>query len=113
MTVKNLSMVNGVLLTASMATLYTAPDSVVGTRIIAFTVLNNDVTPRTYTFHIVPDGGVADSSNIIAKDEILAADEVESVSSTQVHLIPSKGTLQGVASVTDQISVRVSGVEFT
>lgn len=108
----NKTLINGVQLTASANVLYTAPVNAGGTRIVAFSAINDDAAPQTYTVHIVPDGGSADSTNILVKASSLAENEDESPMAVINQLVPPGGTIQAFASTTLKVAVRASGIEF-
>lgn len=113
MAATNKSIVDGVVLGTSISTLYTAPANGAGTRVVAFTLTNDNAVPQTYDLHVVPDGGSADATNRLVKGAILAASEDEEPAAIQNHLVPPNGTIQALASAVSSIAVRGSGIEFT
>lgn len=113
MGVKNKVLIDGELLTTSLVTLYEDLDNV-QTRIVAFSVVNNDPSlSRTYDLHIVPDGGSASSSNIVVKGAALFPSESEAVMEPINQIIPAGGSLVMKASANSSIAVRASGIQFT
>lgn len=113
MAAKNETLINGVQLTASAVALYTSPVNGAGTRVVAFTATNDSVGTETYTLHVVPSGGSADSTNILVKAKSLTASEDDEPVAIINHLIPPGGTIEVLASTTLTIAVRASGIEFT
>ena len=113
MAATNKSIVDGVVLGASISTLYTAPENGAGTRVVAFTVTNDNAAPQTYDLHVVPSGVSAGASNRLVKGASLAASEDDEPAAIQNHLVPAGGTIQALASEVSSIAVRGSGIEFT
>lgn len=109
----NKTLIDGVQLTASATTLYTSPPGGKGTRVVALTALNDAAVTESYTLHIVPSGGSADSTNILVKAKSLIAGEDDEPIAIINQLIPADGTIQALASTTLTIAVRASGIEFT
>lgn len=112
MSATNKTLIDGVQLTASAVTLYTSPANGAGTRVTAFTVTNSD-TVETYSLHIVPSGGSADSTNILVSARALIDNESDNPAEITNQLVPAGGTIQALASTTLKMTVRASGVEFT
>ncbi len=109
----NKVLVDGVQLTTGAVNLYDSPSGGLGTRITALTATNQDVTTRTYTIYIVPDGGSATDSNLILKAKALTPNEDDEPAAVTNQLIPPGGSLQILGSVASAISIRASGIEFT
>ena len=109
----NKTLIDGVQLTASAASLYTSPANGGGTRVVAFTATNDGAATETYTLHIVPSGGTAGATNILVKAKSLAVSEDDSPIAIVNQLVPAGGTIQALASTTLKIAVRASGIEFT
>ena len=108
----NLTLIDGVQLTASAAVLYTSPANGGGTRVVAFSLVNDGGTTETYTLHIVPDGGTADSTNILVSARGLIDNEADTPAEIVNQLVPAGGTIEALASTTLKIAVRASGIEF-
>jgi len=97
----------------ALQTLYTAPSSGAGTRVIAFTASNDSASPETYDLHIVPNGGSADSTNkIVPAGAVAATNGTDVPAEPQNHLIPAGGTLQVKVSTINTIAFRATGIEF-
>ena len=108
----NLTLIDGVQLTASAVPLYTSPANGGGTRVVAFSLVNDGGTTETYTLHIVPSGGSADSTNILVSARSLADNEADTPAEIVNQLVPAAGTIEALASTTLKIAVRASGIEF-
>ena len=114
MAATNKVLVDGVVLTNAISLLYTVASNVATTRIVAFTVTNDDVAAViTYDLHIVPSGDSADASNRLVKEAVLSPKESDQPSAILNQLVPTGGSIQALASTTLKISVRASGIEFT
>lgn len=110
---QNKILADGIQPTATtIQTLYTAPASGGGTRIIAFTATNTNGTTDTYDLHIVPNGGSADLTNKIIDARSLAKPASDVPAEVQNHLIPAGGTLQVKVSTATTIAFRATGIEF-
>ena len=96
----------------TVETLYTAPASGGGTRVIAFTATNTNGTTDTYDLHIVPSGGSADLTNKLIDAKSLASPASDVPAQVQNHLIPAGGTLEVKVSTGTTIAFRASGIEF-
>ena len=106
-------LINGVQPTATtVQTLYTAPASSAGTRVIAFTATNSTVTTATYDLHVVPSGGSADDTNRVVSARSLIQNATNTPPEVQNHLIPAGGTLEIKVSVATTIAFRATGIEF-
>jgi hypothetical protein len=111
----NKTLIEGVLLTATAAVLYTSPANGGGTRVVAFALANSGGTgTETYSLHIVPDGGTADSTNILVPERALADKEPDTPAEIINQLVPPGGTIQALASTTLKINVgSAAGIEFS
>lgn len=99
----------------SSATLYTAPGGTVGqvmqrTIIKEIIVCNTDSSDRTFTLNVVDSGGSASAAN-----EIFAAQSI-TANTTSIYrlttVIEGGGTLRGLGSVADKVTLTVSGIEL-
>ena len=104
------SLVNGVNLTNSAATYYTAPAS---TKAIVkkATFCNDHTSPVTVTVNLVPSAGSAAYGNAITKTKALAAGETWSCPDVENHVMETGGFISMVASVDAKVGVRISGFE--
>lgn len=105
-------LVSGSQLTTSAATYYTAPGNT-RTRVATFTATNTSAGAETISVHLVPSGGSADDTNIVADEISLAAKETKSISGAIGHVLESGGTLQALASAGTAINIVASGYEIT
>jgi len=113
MAATNKVLVDGVQLTASAAVLYTSPENGAGTRVTAFSLINNVGTTQTYSLYIVPSGGAADASTQIVSSRSLTNNDTDIPLELINQLVPAGGTIMAVSSLASAISVRASGIEFT
>lgn len=112
MAADNLVIIPGVQLTTVIATYFDSTVNV-NVRIVAFTVSNTTVGAVTYTVHIVPDGGVADATNMLIPAATLAAGESDVPLEMMNQLVGKGGSIQMLASANASISVYASAIEFT
>lgn len=103
------SMVNGVNLTASAVTYYTAIE--VRAVIQKATFANNDTGVVTVTINLVPSGGSAGYANRITKEQAIAAGKTWSCPDIVNHELESGGFISMLASITAKIGCRISGYE--
>jgi hypothetical protein len=107
-------------LTASSATLYTAPSkttptgSTQGALLKSIILCNTDTSARTVTIYVVESGGSAADNRAILKDLTIAA------KTTHTEFFPddccpldSGETVRGLADVTLKVTYRISVVEIT
>jgi hypothetical protein len=106
------SLVDGVNLTNTAATYYTAGDNV-RTIITKATFVNDDTSAVTVTINLVPSAGSASYANRITKSKSLAAGETWSCSDLVSHVIEANGFISMLASVDAKIGCRISGYEVT
>jgi hypothetical protein len=91
---------------------YTAP-ALTRTIIDKFTATNNDASARTISIYIVPSAGSADGSNRIIKDLSIAAGVTADISEMQNQILATGDFVVCAASVTSQVTIRMSGREVT
>lgn len=106
--------VEGTLLTATAATLYTAPSTVLVSVIRSMAITNNDATDRGVALFCCASGGTASVTTCIrssSSNNAVANGKTE-LWDTQIFLAPS-GFIQGLASVTNVVSVRMAIVEIS
>lgn len=113
MTAQNKSLVDGVRpSTANETLVYTSPANGAGTRITAFTAVNDTGTTESYTVWITPSGTTASSNKIVPSNAVLGNDN-DTHPDIINHLIPAGGTIVVQVSTLDTIAFRVTGIEFT
>lgn len=101
------------MLTASLATLYTAPAN---TRVSLkkVTVVNNDSVTRLVTGHLIPSGGASSTTNIITISASVAANESRDLYEIMGHSLDAGDFLQlkadSASVVTVHGTVVVTGV---
>jgi hypothetical protein len=99
----------------SLDTYYTAPSTTPGVAIIKELTLSNDTDePLTFTLHKVPSSGTPGDDNIIVKNQPLLSGDSFSVTEFlgSIHVGPS-GTIQAIASVTDQATLHITAYELS
>ncbi len=110
----NKTLFEGVLLTDVAVPLYESPINGAGTKIIALSIANNGGTTETYSLHLVPSGGSADSTNIFVPERSLANKETDIPAEVINQSLKPGGTIQALASTTLKINIgSASGVEYT
>lgn len=110
---QNNTLIDGVELTTSAVTLYTADGSGNGTRINAISVINTSGGAQTYSLYIVPNGESATNPNALVLNRSVNSNATDLAPEALNQLIPPGGTIQALASANTAISVRASGIEFT
>lgn len=103
-------LVQGTLLTASLATYYTVPGSTTAT-VRAITLCNTDSVARTVDLYLVANGGSASAMNQILKG--LTMNPSETIIDDSVRAMNAGDFIRAVASVTNVVSLRVDGAEIT
>ena len=98
-------------LTAANATYYTVPASTV-TQLKEIILVNDTTTAVTATIYIVPTGGSADDTNILLKAVNIPSDGTPVVFEFDSLFMAAATTIQGLASVTAQVTIHLSGVEL-
>jgi len=104
--------VNGVAITDSEVTYYTAPLKTRGYIKNAIFVNDND-TPVSITINIVPSEGSATYANRIIEDKILTGKSSWSCSSLVDQVLEPGGEIVMIASITNKIGCLISGFEIT
>lgn len=97
----------------TVVTLYTAPSSQFGVRILAFTAYDTSGSGDSYNLHIVPSGGSADATNRILTGVTVGANAAEIATKILNQSIPTGGSLQVQVTTADRLAFRASGVEFS
>ena len=103
-------LVQGTLLTNSLATYYTVPGSTTAT-IRAITLCNDHSSVVTVTLHLVASGGSASAQNQILKAVSIEAGFTLIDDSTRA--MNAGDFIRAVASVTNVVALRVDGAEIT
>jgi hypothetical protein len=108
-TAKNL--VPSAQIAAALTTYYTATN--VRAIIDKATICNDSAGAVSVDVHIVPQGGTADSTNIVISDKSINADETYTCPELVGHVLESGSFLRAVASAATSLTFRVSGREVT
>jgi hypothetical protein len=103
-------LVQGTLLTNSLATYYTVPGSTTAT-ITGITLCNTDSAARTVTLHLVASGGSADDGNTLL--DAISLNAGETIIDDTRRAMNAGDFIRAVASVTNVVSIRVDGAEIT
>mgnify|MGYP001610668868 FL=1 len=108
--VNSLVSTDGAQLTGSATTLYTAT----GTKFQLTTIVlvNDTTTAVTATIYLVPSGGTAGVGNILVNAIAVPTDGSPLVLSFDELYLETSGTIQGLASTTDQVTYHISGKEL-
>jgi hypothetical protein len=105
-------MVDGVSVTASALTFYTA-----GTGVRAIlkkaTFCNNHTSGVTITIYLIPSGGSAGYTNMLTKAHYIEAGETWACQAIENHILSPGGFIVLRASITGVIGARVSGYEVS
>lgn len=96
-------------LTATAATLYTAPASTT-TTIKTIVISNVTASAATVTLYVVPSAGTAGATNAIMLGVPIAANTITTIDTAIV--IPTGAFVSALASATGTINVHLSGIEI-
>lgn len=103
-----------VQLGTSASTLLTAGAS--GALLTMLVLVNDTTTSVTATLYYVPSGGTAGDDNIICKDINVPSDGMPINLLDILHLaqfpMEASGTIQGLASAANQVTVQIGGWDF-
>lgn len=108
-----LRIVSGSQLTTSLATYGTAVGTARRQRIDKCTVCNDTATARWFTFHLVPTGGAADSTNKLVYQKVVAAGETYTCPEVVGHWLETGGFIRAIAEANTALTLIISGVEIT
>ena len=97
----------------TIAAIYTAPASVVRTRIDAISFTNYSAGAVTLDIQLVESGGSDGNTKLLVKSKSLAANETFIPPSVIGQSVESGATLEALASVASSIAVTATGTEFT
>jgi hypothetical protein len=106
------AMVEGVNLTASAVTYYTAAAGV-RTIIRRATFCNNSASDVTVTAYITKSGGVVGYANMIVKTHIVGAGETWACGFLEGHVLVPGSFITLLASSANVIGARISGYEVS
>jgi hypothetical protein len=111
MATRNVRIIPGSQLTTGAESYYVAPAN---TRCVVkrLSLTNTTLPAVTVTVHLVPSGGSAGDSNVIAKNHTIAGEETWDCVSAE-HVLEAGGSIQALASAGASITIVGSGVEIT
>ena len=101
----------GSALTASAATYYTAPTTIIKAIIKEIVLCNTSANPETVTFYVIPSAGSAAVANTELNAVTLQPNETKIFGRTRVMNVGD--FIQAKASTNAVVSMNVSGVERT
>jgi hypothetical protein len=112
MATRNVRIIPGSQLTTGAESYYVAPAN---TRCVVkrLSLTNTTLPAVTVTVHLVPSGGSATDSNMIAKAHAIAGEETWDCVSAEGHVLEAGGSIQALASAATSITIVGSGVEIT
>jgi len=99
-------------LAAAAATLYTCPTGT-RARILKCTATNDTTTAVTFTIYLVPSGGAADATDLLINTKALGSQASYTCPEVTGHVLEPGDTIQGLASIADQVTLTLSVVELT
>jgi len=103
-------LVQGVLLAAAAATVYTVPGATTAV-IRSFTLCNTDTVTRTVTIYLVASGDTPADKNTIYKDISIASKET--IEDDSLRALVTGDFISAFADVASKVSFRVDGSEVT
>ncbi len=104
-------LVEGVQLTAAVATYFTAKTkakAILG----AVSLTNTSAADKSVTIYVVKSGGAADDSQTVLKDVTVTAGKTRACPEFAGRVLESGDTLQAVASAAGSVTLMVSGLEW-
>ena len=106
--------VEGVLLTASAGTIYTAPSTVLVSVVRSIAIANSDTADRGVALFLMPSAGTASVTTCIRSSSTANAVGAGTTElwDTQLFIAPS-GKLQALASVSSVVSIRLAVVAIS
>lgn len=110
MAVELKQMIAGTALTATLATLYTAPVNKT-VRANEMLLCNTDTAARKVTVHFIASGGSAGVLNTILDEIVLGPGETRTLGLDQVLI--AGDFVQAKADAADVVAIRMSGVEVS
>ena len=110
MTIKYARLIEGSLLTGSIATYYTAPE-MTKTVIKKLTFCNNTSDNASLTVHLVKAGDTAGNKNLLIDARQLASDETFDCFAALLHVLEPGDTIQAKSTVANAINIMASGIE--
>lgn len=113
MAVTNKTLVDGQAVAGAITTYYTSPLAGDGTRITAITATNYSAGTESYSVYIKADGSPAGNADLVLLSQGVASNKSDVPPEVINQFVPPGGTIQLSASLSNAISVRISGVEFT
>lgn len=105
-------LIDGTYVTAAISTGYTVPTSVTS-QIHRLTFSNSHTAQVTVTVYLVGSGDTVSNAKLIANAHPLGAKETWSCPDAEGQVLEAGGTLQFIASTTNVVGCRCSGVEIT
>lgn len=105
-------LISGDYVTSSVSTGYTAPSGVVS-QIHRLTFSNSHSSAVTVTVYLVSSGDSVSNAAVISNQHSLGSGETWSCPDAEGHVLTAGGTIQYVASTTNVVGCRCSGVEIT
>lgn len=97
---------------ATNSTLYTSPAGGDGTQVTTIILVNDTTTAVTATLYLVESGGTANATRLLLNAASIPTDGTPLVLEFSALYMNPSDTIQGLASVADQVSVHIAGVEL-
>jgi len=105
-------LVDSVQLGTSSSTLYTSPAGQKGTRITAIVLVNTGTSSTTATLYLVKSGDSDANSNMLVNAITIPADGFPVVLDFDGVIMNAGDFIDGLAGVTNQITVHIFGIEM-
>lgn len=98
--------------TGSVTTVYTVPASTT-TKVTGIILVNDTTTAVTCTVYLVPSGGTAGPDNLLLNAIAIPTDGTPLIMEfAEGVYLETAATIQGLASITAQVTYHLSGVEL-
>lgn len=112
MTITNIELVEGTLLTTSAATYGTHVGNT-KTVIRRATFCNTTANARLVTIYKIPNGGTAVASTTFVKDKVLGPNETWSCVDLEGHVLEANGFIQALCDAGSAVAITVSAYTVT
>lgn len=112
MTITNIELVEGTLLTTSAAT-YGTPQPNTKTVLRRVTFCNTTSTARTVTLYKIPNGGSAADATTVLKDKVIGPKETWSCIDIEGHVLEANGFIQALCDAGSAVAITISAYTVT
>lgn len=107
-------MIDAQQIDASLETIYTSPAAEGGTKITSLWITNDTTTADQVSVYVVPNGGSADDTNVIAKNITIPGDGLPVWIATEDKpiFVEASGLIRAIADTANQFTIGGGGFEY-